>query len=131
MLEANEGSHGIASLPRAVTHSTAWHRELTILATGDGAKASQSWANFTAGAADTRREPEAGCCPAGEDSGCQLQRRTVSAAGHGPRHPPASADPRPEVPPQEAEAATWSRVSQRWSPGDPREGCGEPGRRRH
>lgn len=35
MLEANEGSHGIASLPRAVTHSTAWHRELTILATGE------------------------------------------------------------------------------------------------
>lgn len=66
MLEANEGSHGIAPLPLTVTHSTAWHIELTIQATVDGAKASQSWANFTAGAA-------------GEDSGCQPQGMAASA----------------------------------------------------
>lgn len=115
MLEANEGSHGIAPLPLTVTHSTAWHRELTIQATVGGAKASQSWANFTARAA-------------GRDSGCPGWR--FLPAEPGPPQPPTSADPGPEVPPQEAEAATWSRVSQRWSPGDPREGCGEPECRR-
>lgn len=128
MREANEGSHGIAPLPLAVTHRTAWHRELTILTTVDGAKVSQSWVNFTAGAAETRRKPEAGWCPAREDSGCQPQGMAVSACRTWPSaaaRPPLI--PGPEAPPQEAEAATWSRVSQRWNPGDPREGCGEPG----
>lgn len=86
MREANEGSHGIAPLPLAVTHRTAWHRELTILTTVDGAKVSQSWVNFTAGAAGSRKQAGA---QQGKIRAASPRGWRFLPAGPGPLQPPA------------------------------------------